>query len=115
LGHVDNDYEEWGVLPEQGRRSDLQGLYEATREGKNNSELWAEFPGAMLKYHKSVDRLRLDLSQGASATEMQTKFGGKPLREWQSAVVEKLDRYEWPGSWVGPSLTASIGALDLTE
>jgi len=115
VGYVENNYEEWGALPAPGRRSDLQGLYEATREGKSNSELWAEYPGAMLKYHKSVDRLRLDLAQGGRATEMQTEFGGKPLREWQSAVVDKLDRCASTHSLVGPSLTASIGALDLTE
>jgi len=90
---LDGDFEEWGQLPQPGARSDLQGLYEETRKGKSNSELWAEFPGAMMKYHKAVDRLRLDLAQGSQLAKMEEEFKEAALRPWQSTALEMLNGY----------------------
>lgn len=56
----DGDFEEFGEISKgQGRRSDLEAVVQAIREGKNKRELAEEHPAAVLRYGKNIDQLRI--------------------------------------------------------
>lgn len=54
----DGDFEEFGSrVTEQGRRTDLEGVYHAIKDGQTRDEVADTFPGTYLKYKRSVDEL----------------------------------------------------------
>lgn len=49
---------EWGTLPTQGRRSDIEALAAAVRDGATNDELAAVFPAGVMRFGNGIERLR---------------------------------------------------------
>lgn len=81
---------EYGELPKerQGRRTDLNALYEYIKEGKTNAEIYAISP-AYMKYANSLDRIRQDIIRERSKTQ------------WRDVEVT----YIWGASGTGKTRT----------
>lgn len=54
----DGDYEEFGEMPEQGRRNDIADFRDEILSGKTEEELIMEFPEMMAKYDRFYQRCR---------------------------------------------------------
>lgn len=54
----DNDYVEFGEIPVQGKRSDLDNIYENIKKGATMEEIIAENPSSAIRYSKNVERIR---------------------------------------------------------
>lgn len=54
----EGDYEEFGELPEQGRRTDITAFRDEILSGKTEEELIMEFPEMMAKYDRFYQRCR---------------------------------------------------------
>lgn len=56
----DGDFIEEGEITEQGKRTDLVDIYDAVKAGYCNTQISDSYPGAYMRFFKSVDRVRLD-------------------------------------------------------
>lgn len=54
----DNDYEEWGDLPSQGKRSDLDDVAEMINQGASCVDIAKSFPVQYIKFCKGITQLR---------------------------------------------------------
>lgn len=52
-----------GVMPEQGKRTDISSLYTMARDGASDCDIGDALPGAYLKYYRGVDRVRLNFAR----------------------------------------------------
>lgn len=50
--------EEFGELKVQGKRTDLEELYDAAKAGENTEALIERNPGAYIKYHKGIEAIK---------------------------------------------------------
>ncbi len=57
----DKDFEEWGILSEQGKRSDLAGPVEDIVAGKSMREVAKKYPEQYVKFHKGFRALKCEL------------------------------------------------------
>ena len=61
--HKDGDVEEFGtkVASQQGKRTDLDNVIEAVKEGASVRDLWQNHSKAMIRYSKGILELRREL------------------------------------------------------
>lgn len=86
----DDNVEEWGVAKKQGRRTDIEALYDLVVEGASNVEIAEQAPAPYIKYYKAVDRLRCDINQDKGTKAIKEAFKDAELKTWQKEVVEEL-------------------------
>jgi len=55
----DGVFQEFGELPKQGKRSDLEAVAEQVRDGASLQEIAEEFPGMYVRYHRGFEAMRL--------------------------------------------------------
>jgi len=55
----DGVYEEWGEIPQQGQRTDLEAVAVRVRDGASLQEVDAEFPALAVRYHRGLTEMRL--------------------------------------------------------
>jgi len=67
----------WGELPEQGKRTDLDGVFALIKEGKSESEILEADPTSFIKYTNGIKRAMVLHA---------------PLRSWKTTV------FWWHGS-----------------
>lgn len=51
----------WGDLPQQGRRNDLEEIYELIKNGSSNKEIREQFPGQYIRYQDKLKLIRQEL------------------------------------------------------
>lgn len=60
----DGDYTEYGSVPGgQGKRTDLDRVYDAVKAGQSRTEIGDEFKGTYIRYKRSIDNLLREMSQ----------------------------------------------------
>jgi len=52
---------EYGTFPQQGKRSDLDVIYELIKDGVTDLEISEKYPSAYIKYHKNFKSVRQEL------------------------------------------------------
>jgi len=58
---IDTDPYEEGIIsaePKQGKRTDIETVMNAVKEGMHEKEMWETFPGEMARNYKAVDRYK---------------------------------------------------------
>lgn len=83
---------EWGTVKEQGKRSDLDKLYEMIKEGKDNWDIAEEFPSQVIQYKKSIDSLRQEWIMKKQKKLMKELCEQIKLRAWQLTALDRLNR-----------------------
>ena len=80
-----------GTISNQGKRSDLEEVYDAVKAGKRQRDIIEEFPVAYIKYHKGIDAMRRSLTLPRSAEtpkEVIVYYGGTGLGKTRKAVED---------------------------
>lgn len=54
---------EWGDRPSQGKRKDLDEVYNMIKEGKSDLEIAERFPGQYIRNRRGIQGLRFDMSR----------------------------------------------------
>lgn len=82
---------EWGTPKQQGKRNDLNDLYESVKKGLTDTELCEAHPNAYMKYYKAVDRVRANMREQEARDMMAETAQKMLLKKWQAEAVETLD------------------------
>lgn len=53
----EGDFEEWGDLPKQGKRSDLEVIGKLFEDGLKIKDVAMQFPAQYIRYHKGMEKL----------------------------------------------------------
>ena len=80
-----------GEMSKQGKRNDLEEVYDAVKAGKRQREIIEEFPVAYIKFHKGIDAMRRSLTLPRSSEtpkEVIVYYGGTGLGKTRKAVSE---------------------------
>lgn len=85
---------EWGELKAQGRRSDIEDLYEMVKEGRTDVELMEESPRDYAKYYKAIDRMRQNLTYETNKKYLLESSQKLELRPWQSEALKVLEEQD---------------------
>jgi len=67
----------WGVIPEQGKRTDIDGVFALIKEGKSEQEILETDPSTFIKYTNGIKRAMVLYA---------------PLRSWKTTI------FWWHGS-----------------
>lgn len=54
----DKDFVQWGIMPQQGARKDLERILERIEEHVPTKEIALEFPGQFIRYHNGITKLQ---------------------------------------------------------
>lgn len=54
----DGKITEWGEVPKQGRRTDLEKAAEMVKEGKRLIEVAEEVPATFIRYHRGIEKMQ---------------------------------------------------------
>lgn len=87
----DGKFHEWGELPKQGKRTDIDKMMTMIKEGKTSIEVAEELPNTWTKYFKAADRYRKELRQEKQALIVNKEFQEVTLRDWQKKVLGRLE------------------------
>lgn len=67
----DGDYEEFGQVPRQGKRTDLDAAAAMIKEGESLKRVAEEHPTVMIKYHKGISALKSILSDSRETDDVR--------------------------------------------
>jgi hypothetical protein len=60
----------------QKRKAEFDALTQAIKEGATNIEIQKQFGELYLKYHKAIDRVRLNFKRAENDLYFKKKYGG---------------------------------------
>lgn len=89
----DGHFVEFGHLPQQGRRTDLDSLVLAIEEGKSREEIKKEFPKMYFMYKKKIDEM----------------VPLKEVHDRQLYIVSEEKKYDYPGAFMDLDLDTYLG------
>lgn len=88
---------EWGERKVQGKRTDVEGMYEAIKLGKRERDIAEEMPAVHAKYFKAHDRYRslvdYDLTKGERPLEVHVLWGKAGCGKTHKAIHDSEDYY----------------------
>lgn len=94
----DGDWKEYGTLPENGHRTDLDIIYKKVIDGEDLDNIILENPDAYNRCHKAlhkIEDIQLRKNRRQSMTEGEWIFGGTGLGKSEYA-------FQFPDSYVYP-------------
>lgn len=95
----DGDFVEYGTAPGgQGKRTDLDQVYDAVKTGSTRAEIGDAFKGTYLRYKRSIDQLLREVAQTirdpANETNVIVYWGstgaGKTRKVWEAHPHETI-------------------------
>lgn len=87
----DGEFEEWGNLPKQGKRSDIEKMLNDVKEGMGQQELAETHGGTWARYYKAAEVYRKAVSKKREREELEEEYKGAELKEWQTKALSKLE------------------------
>lgn len=96
----DKDVVTWGQPKKQGRRTDLESMYDDIKAGKDDLYLQENHTSNYIRYYKAVDRIRKNLEKVESLACLEKRTANVSLTGWQIEANTRLetqgDRYiDW--------------------
>lgn len=79
------DFVEFGTLPSQGKRTDIEDAVDTLRATKSLKTTFDQHPGAYVKYHRAFEHIRNTI---LLAPEPQANYA---LRDWQLRLLARVD------------------------
>lgn len=79
-----------GIAKEQGKRTDLDAVYNDLVAGMSWPDLETNHPKAIIMYHKSLSMMYSDHLQRRAKQALQVSFSTTTLRPWQEACLQTL-------------------------
>ena len=96
-------YDEDGVLPSQGRRTDLENVVEMIKKKSTIKEIAQEYPLTYIKFYKGIERLRaLYIEDRTEPPEVLVYYGPTGSGKSYTARRETNEPYVWTpamGQW----------------
>lgn len=77
---------QWGELSRKGKRSDLEDVSRAIKDGKKFKEICEEHTGAVIRYYSNIERICNTLNEYKPQPNQEFSF-----RTWQRWLNDKLE------------------------
>lgn len=87
----DGNFEEYGTLSDQGKRSDLDRVVELVKEGKSMKEIAEECPVEVIKFGRGIAQLKLHLEEKYSHDEVRGVWIWGPPGTGKSHSAREFD------------------------
>lgn len=99
----DGDFKEFGELPKQGKRNDLEDIYDMIKENKSILDISNNHPASYIRYHRGIEKLKsLQLTKRNWEMDVRIYWGKSGVGKTK-AVYDEFDIndiYEKPvGKW----------------
>lgn len=95
----EGDFVEWGEMPHQGRRNDIEKVKQAIDEGMSSREIADLYIKTWMRYHKGIDKLitMRDAEKSKEWREVHVKLvmGPTGIGKTREALYELSDEKEW--------------------
>lgn len=82
---------EWGVVKKQGERNDLNSMYNAIKEGKDDYYLQENFTSTYMKFYKAAAKVRTNYKQHKAFEKLKKSFSNAKHKPWQKQQLANLE------------------------
>lgn len=86
----DNDFEEFGDIPQQGKRCDLVQCRKRKMEGANEATLIEEFGGTWLRYKSHICESIITERSDDIKKDMLSDYEGVKWKDWQENILRQI-------------------------
>ncbi len=120
----DKDFHEHGTRSNQGKRTDIEYVYNLIRDSQSDYEIQEEAPHTYAKYYKAFDRMRANFEQAQDDMLLIDEYKDSEPLSWQIQCMNMItlqdnrqilwicDRVGGNGkSWLFRYMEATLGAF----